>query len=265
MKLKSDDVELFYEVRGEGPPLVLLHPFPLNHHFWDATAPLLEQRYRLVIPDLRGSGDSPPGEGAATMEKHACDLIRLCDELQIGKAFFAGVSIGGYILFELLRQSRERVAALVLANTRASAETQEGRANRQKSIELVQQRGPGPFIEDMLPRLLSPSTLTARQDLVSGVRRMMARMTVAGIVALQQGMASRPDSMPTLKMIHVPTLIIAGEDDTIPMAEAEAMRQHVAGSRLEVVPRAGHYAAFEQPEDFGRLMRGFLDGLKPGV
>jgi 3-oxoadipate enol-lactonase len=263
MKFTSDGTELFYDVKGEGPPLVLLHPFPLNHDFWAESAVLLEQRYRLILPDLRAHGDSPPGEGAASMDKQARDILRLCDELQVGKAIFAGVSIGGYILFELWRQARERITALILANTRASAETPAGRANREKAIELVQQRGPGPFIEDLLPKVLARTTLETREDLVSGARRMMARMSVAGIVAAQQGMMARPDSIPTLKTIYVPTLILAGEEDgATPLAEAEVMRQHIAGSRLEVIPRGGHYAIFEQPEYAGRVIRGFADGVK---
>jgi len=262
MKLKSDDTEIFYEVKGNGFPVVLLHPFPLNHHFWDGCIPALEHRYQLILPDLRGHGDSPPGAGPATMERQARDLSRICTELKVQKAVFAGVSVGGYILFESWRQSRERVSALILSNTRASAETPEGRANREKSIQLVQERGPSPFIEEMLPKLLGKTTQETRADLVAGARAMMSRMTVAGIVAVQRGMAIRPDSTPTLKTINVPTLIIAGEEDTAtPLPEAELMKKHIPGSRLEVVPRAGHYAVFEQPEYCGKLLRKFLDGL----
>ena len=262
MKLKSDDIEIFYEAKGNGYPAVLLHPFPLNHHFWDACVPALEHRYKLILPDLRGHGDSPPADGPASMERYARDLSRLCDDLKIQKAVFAGVSVGGYILFEFWRQSRDRFAALVLSNTRAAAETPEGRANREKSIQLVQERGPSPFIEEMLPKLLGRTTRETRADLVAGARAMMSRMTVAGIIAVQRGMAMRPDSIPTLKTINVPTLIIAGEEDTAtPLPEAELMKKHIAGSRLEVVPRAGHYAAFEQPEYCGKLLRKFLDGL----
>ena len=113
MKIVSDGTEISYEVRGNGPSVVLLHPFPSNHHFWDDCARFLEHRYKLILLDIRGHGDSPPGEGPATMERHAHDLARLCDELRIGQAVFAGVSIGGYILFEFWRQSRDRVATLV--------------------------------------------------------------------------------------------------------------------------------------------------------
>src|SRR5215472_9795214 len=262
MKLKSEGTEIFYDVKGDGFPVVLLHPFPVNHHFWDHCVQALEHRYKLVLPDLRGHGESPPGDGAATMDRHARDLARLCDELNISKAVFAGVSVGGYILFEFWRQSRQRVAALILSNTRASAETAEGRSNREKSIRSVQERGPGPFIEELLPRLLGRTTLETRADRVSGAREMMSRMTVAGIVAVQQGMAARPDSIPTLKTINVPTLIVAGEEDILtPLPEAELMKKHIPGSRLELVPRAGHYAAFEQPAYCGKLLRTFLNGM----
>jgi len=263
MKIISDDTEISYEVRGSGPSVVLLHPFPANHHFWDDCAPFLEHRYKLVLPDIRGHGDSPPGEGPATMERHARDLARLCDELRIDKAVFAGVSIGGYILFEFWRQSRERVTALVLANTRATADTVEGRANREKANQEVEQRGPVLFIDSMLPKLLGKTTLSTKPDRVEAAREMMSKMSVRGIVALQQGMAARPDSVATLKTIDVPALIICGEEDAlIPVTEAHLMQQHIPGSRLETVPRAGHYTAFEQPEYCGRLLRGFLDSLQ---
>lgn len=262
MKLKSGDTEIFYTVRGSGTPLVLLHPFPTNHRFWDDCAPHLEGWYRLITPDLRAHGDSPPGEGVATMEKHARDLLLLCNELGIGKAFFAGVSIGGYVLFEFWRQSRDRVAALVLANTRATADSPEQRSNRANTIHDVEQRGPAPFCETMLPKMLGQTTLRTRPDRVEAARGLMARMSVKGIVAALQGLAARPDSVPTLKTIDVPALIVAGEEDTlIPRSEAELMHREIHGSRLEVVANAGHCAALEQAESTSRILRGFLDSV----
>lgn len=263
MHLASGDAHIFYQVRGDGPPVVLLHPFPANHDFWAPVADLLQGRYRLVIPDLRGHGESTPGDGPATMEKHAGDLARLCDATGIAKAVFAGVSIGGYILFEFWRRYRERVSALILANTRATADTEEGRANRLKSADDVEKHGPVPFIDSMVPKLLGQTTRTTRPDLVERARKMMRSMTVPGIAAVQRGMAARSDSVPTLKTIDVPLLILAGEEDTLtPVADAQQMHSNVAGSRLEVLPRAGHYAVFEQHEPAARLLRGFLDSNK---
>jgi pimeloyl-ACP methyl ester carboxylesterase len=257
--LRSSDARLFYEVSGAGPDVILLHPFPLNHTFWKAVVDTLSTRYRVIVPDLRAHGDSELGEGPATMEKMAADLAALCREERITKAFFAGVSIGGYVLFEFWRRHREQVAALVLANTRAAAETPESRKNRLALAEKVLREGTAGFIEEMLPKVLSPLTVSNRPDIVDAARGMMRKMSPQDIAAVQQGMADRPDSVATLKTIDVPTLIVTGADDSIPLNEAELMRRNISSSRLQIIPRAGHYAALEQPEEFGRLLRGFLD------
>ncbi len=261
-RIRSGDAEIVYEILGQGPPLVLLHPFPAHHEFWKALAGPLATRYRVVLPDLRGHGDSGAGEGPATMEKHAADLARVCDHAKIGRAIFAGVSIGGYILFEFWRRSRPRVAALILSDTRPQADTREGRANRLQAAEDVLQGGPEPFIDGMLPKLLGESTRHSRPDLVRAARDMMLQMSAEDIAQVQQGMAARPDSVETLKTINVPTLLMAGSEDTLtPVADAEFMRRHIAGSQLRVVARAGHYAPFEQSEAVLPLLRQFLDPL----
>ena len=263
MRLSSQDAEIHYEILGEGPDLVLLHPFPTNHRFWMGVADMLASRYRLIAYDLRGHGDSTPGAGPATMEKHAGDLARLCDVNKVSKAIFAGVSVGGYVLFEFWRRHRERVAALILSDPRASADTEEGRTARLKSAGEVQKNGPAAFLESMVPKLLGQHTRDNRPDLVEGARKMMAKMTAAGIVAIQQGMAARPDSVPTLATVNVPTLVLVGAEDTLtPPADAELIHQHIPGSRLEVIPNAGHLAIYEQRNSAGKVIREFLDDLK---
>jgi 3-oxoadipate enol-lactonase len=259
--LRSADAQLYYEVAGEGPALVLLHPFPLNHNFWRAVAERLSTRYRLIMPDLRAHGDSEAGEGPVTMERLAADLALLCREERIARGFFVGVSIGGYLLFEFWRCYREQVGGLVLANTRAGAESSESRAHRLGLADRVLREGTAGFIEEMLPKLMSPVTLDTRPDIVGAARAMMQKMSPQDIAAVQRGIADRPDSIPTLRTISVPTLIIAGEDDSIPRAESELMREHIPNSVLRVIPRAGHYAALEQPKEFTELLRGFFDQL----
>ncbi len=258
---RSSDAQLFYEVTGSGPGIVLLHPFPLNHTFWRAVAAQLSTRYRLLMPDLRAHGDSELGDGPAMMPKLAADLDQLCRELRIAKAFFVGVSIGGYLLFEFWRRYREHVAALVLANTRAGAETPAGKATRLASADRVLREGTAGFVEEMLPKLVSPTTLNNRLDIVDAARRMMQKMSPDDVAGVQRGMAERPDSIPTLKTITAPTLLIAGADDSVPLSEAELMHQQISGSRLQVIPNAGHYAALEKPEEFAALLRQFFDSL----
>ncbi len=262
MRVRRADIEISYEVMGRGPDVVLLHPFPANRGVWRPAAELLAAQYRLVLPDLRGHGESGAGEGPATMEKHAADVARVIDDLGIRKAVFAGESIGGYILFEFWRRMRERVSGLVLCNTKAGADNEEARANRLRSAEEVEKRGVEPFVESMIPKLLGETTRRARPDLVERARAMMMQMAPAGVAAVQRGMAARPDSMETLATINAPTLLITGDEDTLTgVGEAEVMQRRIARSTLQVIPRSGHYAVFEQHEEAARLMRQFLESL----
>jgi 3-oxoadipate enol-lactonase len=260
MRLRSDDAEIVYEVVGTGPPVVLLHPFPAHREFWAPVRPALETRYRLILPDLRGHGDSEIGQGPALMEKHARDVARVLDDTGIGKAAFIGCSIGGYILFEFWRRFRERVTALAVCDTRPQADTAEARANRLKAAADVLEQGTSPFIETMIPKLIGRSTLSTRPDLVDGARRMMSKMAPQNISLVQRGMAERPDSVADLKSISVPTLIVIGDEDILSTpADGDLMRQKIPGSKLKIIPKAGHYAPWEQPEAVGIVLRQFLE------
>jgi pimeloyl-ACP methyl ester carboxylesterase len=260
-QIKSEDAEIAYRVLGEGRPVVLLHPFPANHEFWLPVAETLSTRYRVVFPDMRGHGDSSVGEGPATMDKHAADIARVMDDADIGRVPLVGVSIGGYALFEFWRRYRGRVAALGLCNTKAPADGAEARAGRLQAANDVIERGTEPFFQSMVPRVFSKTTREMRPDLVEGVLRMMRKMSPEGVAQVQRGMAARPDSVDTLKTINVPTLLLTGEDDILTgVNEAELMRQHIANSQLRVIPKGGHYAPWEQPEEAARILRRFLDG-----
>jgi len=261
-QITNGDAEIVYEVLGDGPPVVLLHPFPAHHQLWLPAAQALSSRYRLILPDLRGHGDSGIGEGPATMAKHAADIARILDAEDAGRAAFAGVSIGGYVLLEFWRRCRGRVACLVLCNTRAQADSPEGRAGRLQAAADVLERGTEPFIESMIPRMFGKTTLASRPDLVGAARKMMMKMSPEDISLVQKGMAERPDSVPTLQTVNVPSLIVVGDEDILsPVADAELMRQNISGAQMKVVPRGGHYAVFEQPEAVGTVLRQFLDSV----
>jgi 3-oxoadipate enol-lactonase len=264
-QVQSGDAEIFYQVLGDGPPVVLLHPFPVHHEFWSPVAQALESRYRLVVPDLRGHGASGAGEGPATMEKHAADLARVLDDSGVGRAIFVGVSIGGYVLFQFLRRHRNRVAGLVLCNTKAQADSPEARAVRLQVAADVLERGSEPFFESMLPKLMGKTTHSTRPDLIQAALRMMRKMSTEDVALVQKGMAERLDSVETLKTINVPTLVIAGDEDTLtPVGEAELMRKNISGSEMKIVARAGHYSPWEQPAEVGKLLRQFLDEVHRG-
>ena len=259
-RIRSADAEIAYDVLGNGPPVVLLHPFPANHELWLPAAQALISRFKLILPDLRGHGESGAGEGPATMDKHAADIARILDELDVGRATFVGVSIGGYVLFEFWRRFRERVSALVLCNTKASADAPEARAARLQTATEVLERGTEPFFESMAAKLMGKTTHVTRPDLVEGALRMMRKMSPEDVAAVQRGMAERPDSVVTLKTINVRTLVVTGDEDVLTgVAEAEVMRQNISGSQLKVIPRAGHYSPWERPEEAGGLLRQFLE------
>jgi 3-oxoadipate enol-lactonase len=259
-RLRSDDAEIFYEIRGSGAPVVLLHPFPCDHEFWNPVAPALDSRYRLILPDLRGHGDSGIGEGPAFMAKHASDVARVLDAAGVAKAVFIGCSIGGYILFEFWRRFRERITAIALCDTRPQADTADARSNRLRAAAAVLEQGTEPFLDTMIPKLMGTTTLTTRPDLVDGARAMMRKMSAEDISLVLRGMGERPDSVADLKAIHVPTLIAIGEEDVLStVADGELMRRNIRGSQLKVIPKAGHYAPWEQPEAAGTVLRQFLD------
>lgn len=265
MLLASDDARIYYEANGEGPALVLLHPFPTNHEFWQPITEQLATRYRLIIPDLRGHGASEAGNGPATMEKHAADIARICDHAEIERAVFAGVSIGGYILFEFWRRYRERVRALILCDTRAQADTSEARATRLKSADEIEKSGSHAYIESMMPKWIGESTRRHNPERVATARKILERTSAAGMVAALRGMAARPDSIPTLKSIQAPALVMVGSEDTLtPRADAELMHKEIPGSKFAIIPAAGHYGPFEQPVAAVKEMRAFLDDLSIG-
>jgi 3-oxoadipate enol-lactonase len=180
----------------------------------------------------------------------------------VGRAPLIGVSIGGYALFEFWRRHRGRVAGLGLCNTKAPADSAEARGGRLQAADDVLERGTEPFFESMVQRVLGKTTREMRPDLADGALRMMRKMAPEGVAQVQRGMAMRPDSMDTLKTINVPTLVITGDEDVFTgVNEAELMRQHISGSQLRVIPKAGHYSPWEQPDEVVKLLRQFLEGL----
>lgn len=262
-QVKSGDAEISYQMLGSGPDVVLLHPFPANHEFWLPAAQALIARYRVTLPDLRGHGESEVGAGPATMEKHAADIAKVMDHAGVSRAALVGVSIGGYAIFEFWRRYRGRVMALALCNTKAQADSPEARATRLKAAEDVIEHGTEPFFESMVPKLLGKTTRETRPDLVQGALGMMRKMSTDDVAQVQRGMAERADSVPTLKTINMPTLVVTGDEDVLTgIAEAELMQRNIGGGRrVVVIPKAGHYSPWEKPEEVGTVLRQFLDSL----
>jgi pimeloyl-ACP methyl ester carboxylesterase len=241
---------------GRGEPLLLLHAFPLNGEMWRPQIEALAPHYRLLAPDLPGFGATPLPGAAYTLDDLADSLAALLDELAIEQVTLAGLSMGGYIAFSMLRYHPQRIRALVLADTRAGADNDQGKAGREANARLAEEQGAAAIADKLLPNLLSPN---ATPETVAHMRAIITANDPAGIAAALRAMAKRADSTDLLTSIAVPTLIVVGTQDTLtPPAEAHALHQAIAGSKLSEVYRAGHIANLEQPQAFNDLLLLFL-------
>ena len=250
--------ELHYRDAGSDPDAVLLlHAFPLHSGMWARLVSALERRHRVVAPDYRGFGKSGvPAADLATMDLVVEDVLALLRHLRIERASVVGLSMGGYVAFELWRRAPGMVRALVLCDTKAGADTDEGKAGREKFARTAIEKGLAWVSDEMLPKLLRKEPDPA---VVKAVRHLIADCTPAGIAAAQRGMARRPDSTPTLATITVPTLVVVGEEDGFtPPAEAEKLAKGVKGAKLVRIPGAGHLSNLENPAAFDRALVEFL-------
>lgn len=262
MKIKVRGFEMAYDdTGGNAMPLVLLHGFPLDRTLW-ADQNSLTDVARVIVPDLRGFGESQMPDDATTIETYADDVRALLDALSIKSAIIAGLSMGGYITLAFCRKYAARVRGLILANTKAGADSAEGKKARDDNAALAREKGVSEIAERMLPKMLAPQTIAQQPDLANRVRAMMSRQSVAAVVAALGAMRDRPDSTPMLGDISAPTLIITGgEDHLIPPKESELMRDAIRGARLVVIPGAAHLSNVEQPQAFNQAVREFLQSL----
>jgi 3-oxoadipate enol-lactonase len=256
-------IEMAYDdAGGSGAALVLLHGFPFDRSMWQGQAEALGGEFRVVAPDLRGSGETPLGVGDVTLATLAEDVAALLDELHLGRVVLGGLSMGGYVAFEFFRKFPERVRALVLADTRPQADTEEGRRAREENARRALKEGMAPIVESMLPKLLSAGTRERGGEVLGRVRAMMLGTNPEGAAASLRAMAVRRDQTDLLPSINVPTLIVVGSEDSVtPPADAEAMSAKVEGSRLVVVEGAGHLSNVERPEEFNRALVEFMRAL----
>jgi 3-oxoadipate enol-lactonase len=254
-------IQLSYDDVGADLPIVFVHAFPLDRSMWAPQVGALVRQGRCIAPDLRGFGTSPPAP-PYSMDQYADDVAALLEALGARPAVVVGVSMGGYIAFALWRRHRAKVRALVLADTRAGADTDEGREKRRRLIEVARSRGSGTVAEMQIGSMVGETTRQRRPEVVETVRAMMAAAPVEGIVGALEAMMARPDSTPTLATIAVPTLIVVGEEDTLtPPADAQAMHAQIRGSRLEVIAQAGHICNLERPAAFTHIVSEFVEGV----
>lgn len=245
---------------GTGRPVVLVHGFPLHGEMWRPQHDAVPHGFTLITPDLRGLGSSS-GPPARSLDEHADDLLALLRHLGLERAIIGGLSMGGYVTFAIYRKAPQRFAAMVLADTRAEADSEDARAARIELQGAARQRGVEAVLDAMMPKLIGPSARHAG-TVEPRVRAIAAANGAEGIIDALEALRTRLDSTSTLASIRCPVLVIVGAEDALtPPAVAEGMVRAIPGARLSVVPGAGHMSNLEQPEAFDAALWDFARTL----
>jgi pimeloyl-ACP methyl ester carboxylesterase len=253
------DGELNVVMQGSGPPLLLVHGFPLDHTMWQGQIGSLSGHFQVIAPDLRGFGQSSVTPGLVTMQRMADDLAEMLAALEIAEpVVFCGLSMGGYVAWQFVERYRERVAKLILCDTRAIADTAEAAEGRNKLATRVLKEGPVPVVEAMLPKLFAPATLEAKLPMVDQTRQVILKTDPKGIAAALRGLAQRPDVTGKLSSIDVPTLVLCGQHDKIsPPDEMRGIAQSLPQGKFVEIADAGHMAPLERPAEVNAAITDF--------
>lgn len=261
-RISIGDIKLNVVDEGAGAPLLLIHGFPLDHTMWREQIRHFSEARRVIAPDLRGFGESDVTPGTVTMQRFADDLAKLLDALRIRvPVCFCGLSMGGYVAWQFAQLHRRRLGSLILCDTRAIADDEAGKRNRQVVATRVLNDGPA-FIADSMPeKLFSKRTQADRPKLIAETQDVIRRTPAEGVAAAARGMAARPDVTSLLSGIDVPTLVIVGEEDAIsPPDEMRRIADAITVSRFVCVPNAGHMAPLEEPAAVNTAIEEFLAG-----
>ena len=254
---------IHYTVQGQGQPVLLIHGYPLSGELFSRNRDALSQQYQVITLDLRGFGkSSAPQDDPGSLNSYAADALGLLDKLNIQQAVIGGMSMGGPIVFEMYRTAPERFRGMILIDTIANpasiVEQYLWNGMAQKAVTYGSQSLVGELIKDML----SGQTRATQPDQVAFLSDIVTQASVAGDVAGAKVLAERPDSVPTLGTITVPTLILEGQEDTVyPLPFAKKMQQNITNAKLVIIPGAAHALVYEKAPEVNRAMLDWLSSL----
>jgi 3-oxoadipate enol-lactonase len=252
-----------YLEAGLGDPLILLHAFPVSADMWRPQLERVPRGWRFIAPDLRGLGGSAlDGSTDVGINDYASDALELMNALDLERAVIGGLSMGGYVAFAMFRQAPGRLSGMILADTKAPADTDDGVRSRRALLELVRSSGVKAVADQMIGKLLGETSRRERPGLAADVRRLIEANSAEGVDAAIYALMTRPDSTPDLPRIECPTLVIVGEEDGVtPVADAEVLHRSIRGSQLSILPGAGHLSNLEAPEEFSNTITGWVASL----
>jgi 3-oxoadipate enol-lactonase len=242
--------------------LLLIHAFPVGMRLWEPVT--VPDGWRALAPALSGfDGTDPPPHASTSIDDYARNIVEFMNQVGVDHAVLGGLSMGGYVGFALWRLDRLRWRGLVLADSRAGADSEQARAGREKMLQTLDARGTHGVADEMLPKLLGRTTRTEQPQLVEHVRRLIQRQTNEGVRAAIVRLRDRPDSTPLLTEISVPALVIVGDEDEVtPPAEAEQMQAQLQDARVVRIPQAGHLSCLENPPAFNAALASFLSAIR---
>lgn len=260
---KIRGINMVYDDLGLGDVILLIHGQPFNRSMWNPQKEMLSKRYRLIIPDLRGYGESDITEGMVLLDELALDLMHLLEQLHIAKAHVVGLSMGGQIALEMYRWQPTLFASIVLADTDARAEDEQGYQNRLQLSTRILQEGLDRFTDERIRSFMCNDTFEKKPNVVHVVETMMKTTNAKGSAAVQRGRAERLDYSPLLGTMNFPALIVVGDhDEFTPIESARYMHEKIKNSRLVVIEASGHITNMEQPEAFNIALKDFYSNIQ---
>jgi len=261
IKLMVNNLVVSYTDQGpeEAPVIIFIHGFPLNKTMWDNQVDALKEDYRVVSYDIRGHGDSEPGNEDFSIKLFVADLLHLMDALKIDKASLCGLSMGGYIALNAIENYSERFDALVLSDTNCIADPPKAKQKRLTTIESIREFGVEKYVNDSIVHLFAPESFTTHKKAISDVKEMILNTSEQSLGKTLMALSQRKATCSKLPEITIPVLFLVGEEDEITPPEAsELMHQKIKNSTIHIIPQAGHLSNLENPVEFNKQFKIFF-------
>jgi 3-oxoadipate enol-lactonase len=263
MNIKKNGLSIFIEGDERKPPLVFVHGFPFDHHLWDNQINRLSTNYFCISYDIRGLGDSDPGEGQYTIEAFVDDLDTIINETKLHKPVLCGFSMGGYISLRAVERSENTFSGLILCDTKAAADTNEGKINRALGIKRINKEGVSKYVSDFITNCFCEYSLQNKKELVQKSIKDSEYFFPLGIKGCLLAMAGRTDTSGYLPKLEIPTLVLCGEEDNLTTPDVMmGMSDKIHNSQFYIIPKAGHLGPIENPDVVNKHIENFLKKIK---